>query len=130
MLGVLVAPYALPTLPDSSRRIGWPIDQVLAASVFDATSAPCLPAAPLLIASHTTPSLARRFAASVSEPTLCAAFTYGHPGLNHSSTTILSLNADSLTSLPDRSFSAKSGAGLPTTAADFTSALASVLESA
>src|SRR5712672_3240960 len=115
MFGVVVAPYALPTLPVASRRIGLGIDQVFAASVFIFTSAPCLPAAPLLTPSHTTPSFMRRFAVSTSEPAVCDALTNGHPGLNHSSTTTLPLNEASLTSLPSRSVSVKSGAGLPIT---------------
>jgi hypothetical protein len=115
MFGVLVAPYALPTLPVSSRRIGFGIDQVFAAWALAWTSAPCLPAAPLLIPSHTTPSFMRRFAVSTSEPTVCDRWTNGQPGLNHSSTTSLPLNAASLTSLPSRSVSVKSGAGLPIT---------------
>src|SRR5215468_4237668 len=118
MLGVLVAPYALPTLPVSSRRIGLGIDQVFAASTFIFTSAPCLPGAPLLIPSHTTPSCMWRCAVPTSEPTVCDRLTNGHPGLNHSSTTTLPLNEASLTSLPSRSVSVKSGAGLPITGDD------------
>src|SRR6185436_10418421 len=79
------------------------------------TSAPCLPAAPLLTPSHTTPSFMWRFAVSTSEPTVCDRFTNGQPGLNHSSTTTLPLNDASFTSLPARSLSVKSGAALPIT---------------
>src|SRR5213078_3984620 len=115
MFGVLVAPYALPTDPVSSRRIGLGIDQLLAASPFIAASAPCLPAEPLLTASQTTPSFMWRLAVSTSEPTVCDRLTNGQPGLNHSSTTTLPLNEASLTSLPVRSFKVKSGAVLPIT---------------
>ena len=91
--------------------------------MFIASSAPCLPGPPLLIASQTTPFFAWRFAASTSEPWPCDFFTNGQPGLNHSSTTILPLNDDSVTSLPSRSLSVKSGAGLPIAAAAFGAAV-------
>src|SRR4051812_12189195 len=100
MCGVLVAPYCLPTVPDSSRNTGWPIDHVFTASRLSASLLPCLPSALLLIASHTTPALVALFAVSTSDPTVCDFLTNGQPGLNHSSTTFLPLNEHSLTVLP------------------------------
>src|SRR5690606_25445250 len=47
---------------------------------------------------------------------VCAFFTYGQPGLNHSSTTVLPLKDERRTSFPSRSFRVKSGAGFPTSA--------------
>src|SRR5215813_14919579 len=102
MFGVFVAPYALPTTPDSSRSTGCSSENVLTASTFIARSLPCLPGAPLLIASHTTPSFMCFFAVPTSEPTVCDRLTNGQPGLIHSSTTTLPLNDDSWTCLPPR----------------------------
>src|SRR5688572_19437696 len=116
MWGVFVAPYVRPMSPFSSSRIGCSIENVFAPSRFASTPCPCLPAAAEFTASHTTPFFVCFFAASLSEPFVCAFFTYGHPGLNHSRTTTFPLKEESFTSLPSRSFSVKSGAGLPTSA--------------
>src|SRR6185503_13275958 len=116
MLGVLVAPYARPTAPASSRKMGCSSPKVLAASLLADGSEPCLPWAAELMASHATPWAAYFLAVLLSDPFLCEAFTKGHPGLNHSSTTTLPRNDASDTSRPSRSLSVKSGAALPTAA--------------
>ena len=60
MWGVVLAPYALPTFPSSSSRIGYSISHFSLASVLTSSPCPCLPGAPELIASHTTSSFLNR----------------------------------------------------------------------
>ena len=50
MCGVLFAPYAFPTLPSSSRSTAWFMPYSAAFTTFFSLPAPCLPAAPLLMA--------------------------------------------------------------------------------
>src|SRR5262245_60045123 len=81
-----------------------------------ATPKPWVPSAAELTASQTTPLWVARLAASFRDAFSWDLRTNGHPGLNHSSTTVLPLNEESFTGLPSRSSSSKSGAVLPTSA--------------
>ena len=89
--GVLVAPYACPTLPCSSRRTALLIANVAFPARLLSAPAPCLPGALELIESHTMPLACAAFALLTSDPLVCEARTKGHSGLNHSRTTTLPL---------------------------------------
>src|SRR5688572_16825355 len=97
MCGVLVAPYARPTLPAESSSTGVTVPSFLAPAALVSTELPLW----LQIASHTTPLslylLKVFFIVGVS--TWCLTVT-GQLGLYHSSTTTLPLNSASFTSLP------------------------------
>src|SRR5262245_51943195 len=68
------------------------------------------------MASQVTPLAISFSAKPLSEPLVCDALTKGHPGLNHSSTTVLPRYVLRRIFFPSRSGNSKSGAGWPTSA--------------
>ena len=120
MCGVFVAPYGLPdraALVEQHRvlrpNLRLPSGAGLGAGALLARRRE-------LIASQTIAFRGVLLGEPSSEPLACDAFTNGHCGLNHSSTTVLPRSWLSRCGLPSKSRSSKSGAGLPISAAPVT----------